>query len=139
MWWITFINEIVLLIHLTLINEFLILINSGFKIYYGANLVIYIFSEFRLYFLEHIFLLWFFIYFLLFIFMLSLFPLCLTCKIFVSFIDLFQEQLLVYLLVKSIFSWFINFCFFKINTFFLWSLCLFFWLFDMQYSYFFNF
>lgn len=42
-------------------------------------------------------------YSMLFICMVSLFPLSLACQIFAYFIDLFQEQLLVCLQVKSIF------------------------------------
>lgn len=57
MWWIAFINGLILLIHLILLDQFLILTSLGFKISFEANLVIYIFSEFHPYFLEHIFLL----------------------------------------------------------------------------------
>lgn len=103
--WITFINGLILLIHL--IDQFLILTNSDFKISFGTNLVIYKCSKFHPYFLACIFLLEYFTYPLL----LSLFPFRLTCQIFVCFIDLFLEQRLCCLLVKSNFSWFINFCF----------------------------
>lgn len=125
--WVTLINELKLLSHLTLTDEFLILTNLGFTISFGANLVIYIFWEFHPYFLEPILLLQFFTCSLLFTQMLF-FPLRLNCQIFFYFIDLFQEQVLVCLLVKSIFSSFIDFCFLKINPFLLPFFCLFFWL-----------
>lgn len=63
--WITFINGLILLIHL--IDQFLILTNSDFKISFGTNLVIYKCSKFHPYFLACIFLLEFFTYPLLFV------------------------------------------------------------------------